>query len=75
MDLQSSHSLAYLLISHDLALVSRLANTIAVMANGRIIEQGPASQIINNASHVETRALLASAGAAQANLAALGVAL
>lgn len=75
MDLQSSHSLAYLLISHDLALVSRLANTIAVMANGRIIEQGPASQIINNASHVETRALLASARAARANLAALGVAL
>jgi ABC-type glutathione transport system ATPase component len=75
MDLQSSHSLAYLFISHDLALVSRLANTIAVMANGRIIEQGPASQVINNASRVETRALLASARAARANLAALGVAL
>jgi ABC-type glutathione transport system ATPase component len=75
LDLQESHSLAYLLISHDLALVARLADTIAVMANGRIVEQGPASQVVANSSHEETRALVASARAAQANLAALGVAL
>ena len=75
VDLQASHSLTYLLISHDLALVARLADTIAVMANGRIVEQGPASQVIANAGHSETRALAASAGAAQASLAALGVAL
>src|SRR2546426_3800646 len=75
VDLQASHSLAYLLISHDLALVARLADTIAVMANGRIVEQGPASQVIANAGHSETRALAAFAGAAQASLAALGVTL
>jgi peptide/nickel transport system ATP-binding protein len=75
LDLQESHSLAYLLISHDLALVARLADTIAVMANGRIVEQGPASQVVANSSHEGTRALVASARAAQANLAALGVAL
>ena len=75
MDLQAAHSLAYLLISHDLALVARLADTIAVMAQGRIVEQGPTPRVIANASHAETRALVASTRAAQAELAALGAAL
>ena len=73
LDLQSTPSLAYLLISHDLALVARLADTIAVMAKGKIVEQGPASQVIASASHAETRALCASTRAAQASLTALGV--
>ena len=73
LDLQSSHSLAYLLISHDLALVARLADTVAVMAKGEIVEQGLTSQVISNASHPETRALCASTRAAQASLSALGV--
>src|SRR5206468_4191973 len=60
LDLQVSHALAYLLISHDLALVGRLADTIAVMAHGTIVEQGPAPQVMANARHSETRALLAS---------------
>jgi ABC-type glutathione transport system ATPase component len=75
LDLQASHSLAYLLISHDLALVARLADTIAVMAKGKIVEQGPTSQVIANASNPETRALCASTRAAQASLTALGVTL
>lgn len=75
LDLQASHALAYLFISHDLALVARLADTVAVMAKGRIVEQGPASQVIASGSHAETRTLVASTRAAQANLAALGVAL
>ena len=75
LDLQATHALAYLLISHDLALVARLADRVAVMANGRIVEQGPAPQVMANASHPETRALVGSARAAQASLAALGVAL
>ena len=75
IDLQATHSLAYLLISHDLALVARLADTIAVMAHGRIVEQGPASQVIASASHSETRALVASTQAARVNLFALGAAL
>ena len=75
LDLQAAHSLAYLLISHDLALVARLADTIAVMANGKIVEQGLATHVIANASHPETRTLLASTRAAQARLSALGIAL
>ena len=75
LDLQSSHKIAYLLISHDLALVARLADTIAVMADGKIIEQGTAAQVMTNAAQAETRSLLASAHAAQAQLgAALGIA-
>jgi ABC-type glutathione transport system ATPase component len=75
IDLQAAHSLAYLLISHDLALVTRLADTIAVMAQGKIVEQGPAAQVIASAGHPETRSLIASTRAAQANLFALGAAL
>ena len=75
LDLQASHSLAYLLISHDLALVSRLADTIAVMSKGRIVEHGSTSQVIANAQHAETLALVAATRVAQTHLAAMGVAL
>ncbi|MGH9642391.1 MAG: ABC transporter ATP-binding protein [Terriglobales bacterium] len=68
LDLQVAHSLTYLLISHDLALVARMADTIAVMAGGRIVEIAPAREIINTAKHVETLRLLASARTAQTNL-------
>jgi ABC-type glutathione transport system ATPase component len=74
LDLQATHSLAYLLISHDLALVARLADTIAVMANGRIVEQGRMAEVMAKATHPETRALVESTRAAQMELAALGVA-
>jgi ABC-type glutathione transport system ATPase component len=75
LDLQASHALAYLLISHDLALVSRLADTIAVMSKGRIVERGSASQVIAHAQHAETLALVAATRVAQTRLAAMGVAL
>ena len=47
LDLQAAHSLAYLLISHDLAMVARIADTVAVMARGRIVEMGSTSEIVN----------------------------
>lgn len=75
LDLQASHSLTYLLISHDLPLVSRLADTIAVMSKGRIVEHGSTSQVIAHAQHAETLALVAATRAAQTHLAAMGVAL
>lgn len=74
LDLQAVHSLAYLFISHDLALVARFADKVAVMAHGRIVEHGPALQVIGHASHAETRTLITSAHAAQTKLAELGVA-
>ena len=65
LDLQQRHSLAFLLISHDLAIVSQLSHSIAVMAEGRIAEIGPTEQIIRDPKHAATRALLQSARAAR----------
>jgi peptide/nickel transport system ATP-binding protein len=70
LDLQEAHQLTYLLISHDLALVARLADLIAVMSGGRIMEIGPTEQVILNPSNAPTKKLLASAKAATATLAA-----
>ncbi|PQZ95160.1 ABC transporter ATP-binding protein [Arthrobacter sp. MYb227] len=48
-----------LLISHDLAAVSRVADDIAVMHNGRILESGSAEQVLGNPQHPYTQRLLA----------------
>jgi ABC-type glutathione transport system ATPase component len=71
LDLQDAHSLTYLLISHDLALVARMADAVAVMASGTIVEMGLTSEIMNAAKHDETLRLLACARASQSNLAAI----
>lgn len=70
LDLQVVHSLTYLLISHDLALVARMADTVTVMAAGRIVETGPAAIVAASPKHERTVRLLASAHAARAGLAA-----
>src|SRR5580765_6210616 len=61
LELQTSHSLTYLLISHDLTFVSRMADTIAVMSLGRIVEEGRAEEVVINPLHPSTRALVAAA--------------
>ena len=71
LDLQAAHSLTYLLISHDLALVARLADVIGVMSDGQTVEVGPTEQIISSPQHAATKNLLASANAAASNLAAI----
>ncbi|MGA7079424.1 MAG: dipeptide/oligopeptide/nickel ABC transporter ATP-binding protein [Terriglobales bacterium] len=71
LDLQATHSLTYLLISHDLALVARLADEIGVMSAGKMVEIGPAQQITSSPNHAATKKLLASAKASASNLAAL----
>jgi len=70
-ELQKSHQLAYLLILYDLTLVPRIADIIAVMAGGKIVDYGPAQRIIADAKQAETQMLLASARTAQANLNAI----
>lgn len=52
-----------LLISHDLATVASAADTIAVMQDGRIVEQGPRERLLQDPQHPYTRALLAAAPA------------
>jgi oligopeptide transport system ATP-binding protein len=58
-DLQERLNLAYLFISHDLAVVSLLAARVAVMYLGRIVETGPTRQVLTNGFHPYTRALVA----------------
>ena len=60
-DLKARLGLTYLLISHDLAVIKRMCDRIAVMYLGRIVESGPTSAIFATPSHPYTRALLAAA--------------
>ena len=58
MSLQASRGLAYLFISHDLSVVHHVADEIAVMYLGRIVELGTAQEIITKPVHPYTRALI-----------------
>jgi len=60
-DLQAKHNLAYLFISHDLKVVRALANDIIVMRAGRVVEKGPAKDIIERPTEAYTKALMAAA--------------
>ena len=55
---KQQHSIAFLLISHDPAMVSAIADTVGVMQEGKIVEQGPTDQILNHPRHPYTQALL-----------------
>ena len=57
-DLQAEFGVTYLLISHDLAVVDHLCAEVAVMFQGRIVEQGTPQQLFSEAAHPYTRALL-----------------
>jgi dipeptide transport system ATP-binding protein len=59
-DLQSEFRLAYLFISHDLAVVRHIAHEVLVMYLGHVMEQGPKEAIFDRPSHPYTQALLAS---------------
>ncbi len=50
---------AYLFITHDLAVVERLADTVAVMHEGRVVEEGPRDRVLTAPRHAYTRRLLA----------------
>ena len=58
-DLQRDRGLAYLFISHDIAVVNHMCDRIAVMKAGRIVELGPREQVMNDPQHDYTRTLLA----------------
>ncbi len=58
-DLQRRLGMALLLITHDLAIVRRIADRVAVMREGRIVEQGPTARVLQRPRHPYTRELLA----------------
>jgi len=57
-DLQADLGLAYLFITHNLAVVEYLAHDVAVMYLGRIVEQGPAAEVLRAPRHPYTQALV-----------------
>ncbi len=59
--LKIEHNLSMLFISHDLAVVAQVADRIAVMRHGEIVEQGSVVQVLTRPQHAYTRSLLASA--------------
>ncbi|MEI4470770.1 ABC transporter ATP-binding protein [Frigidibacter sp. MR17.24] len=58
MDLQERLGIAYLFISHDMAVVERVSHRVAVMYLGEIVEIGPRAQIFGNPQHPYTRQLI-----------------
>ncbi|MDB5827785.1 MAG: glutathione transporter ATP-binding protein GsiA [Variovorax sp.] len=59
LELQASLQLAYVFISHDMAVVERVSHRVAVMYMGEIVEIGPRAAIFGNPQHAYTRRLLA----------------
>jgi peptide/nickel transport system ATP-binding protein len=59
-EMKAAFNLALLLITHDLGVIAEIADRVAVMYAGRIVEQGPVRSIFREARHPYTRGLLAS---------------
>ncbi|MBC8286191.1 MAG: dipeptide ABC transporter ATP-binding protein [Nitrospinae bacterium] len=59
-ELQARHKLTYLFISHNLSVVRYMADTVAIMYLGRIVEQAPVEELFKNPRHPYTKSLLES---------------
>ena len=62
-DIQREFGLSMLFVSHDIGVVAKVSDRIAVMYLGRIVEQGPTAEILKHPRHPYTQALLAAAPA------------
>lgn len=60
-NLQKTYNLSLLFITHDLSIIPRIAHRVAVMSEGRIVEQGEVQTILENPQHTYTQTLLAAA--------------
>lgn len=58
-DIRQRLGMSFLFITHDLGIVRRIADTVCVMNNGKIVEQGPVEQVFTSPQHPYTRDLLA----------------
>lgn len=59
IDLQQERNLAYLFVSHDMAVVERIAHRVAVLYAGQIVEIGDAGSVLSNPQHAYTKKLIA----------------
>jgi oligopeptide/dipeptide ABC transporter ATP-binding protein len=59
-DIQRERRLAMIFITHNLGIVARMCDTVAVMYAGRMVEAGPVRRIFNHPAHPYTRALIES---------------
>ncbi len=66
LELRARHGLAYLFVSHDLAVVRHMAHRVAVLYRGRIVEQGPAAAVLDAPRHPYTARLAGHAAAVEA---------
>ena len=60
-ELQRKHGLAYLFISHDLAVIRAMAHRVMVMKDGRVVESGMTEAVLSQPKHAYTQRLLAAA--------------
>ncbi|MBI5415693.1 MAG: ABC transporter ATP-binding protein [Candidatus Omnitrophica bacterium] len=60
--LKDKFNLSILLITHDLGMVARMADQVAVMKEGKVVEEGATKQVLGNPRHEYTRALMAASG-------------
>jgi microcin C transport system ATP-binding protein len=60
-DLQQRYGITYLFVSHDLRIIRAMADEVAVMLNGKIVEAGAAADLFNNPQHPYTKSLFAAA--------------
>ena len=58
-EIQQRRGTGVLFITHDFGVVAEIADRVAVMQHGRIVEQGPAAEVLNHPRHAYTRALIA----------------
>ena len=58
-DIQRRHGTGVLFITHDFGVVAEIAHRVVVMREGRVVEQGPAADVLERPSHPYTRALIA----------------
>ncbi len=60
LELRKTRNMSILLITHDMGVVAELADDVAVMYMGNIVESGPASEVLTNPKHPYTKALISS---------------
>lgn len=65
LDLQCEYGIAFLFISHDMAVVERISHRVAVMYLGQIVEMGPRQAVFEHPQHPYTRKLMAAVPVAQ----------